>query len=408
MKPARIFVAVVVGIVVFGGVIGVTKFRDYMIQKFFANMPKAVVTVTIDQARDVEWPSTVPAVGTLRAINGVDVSAQISGQVISIAFDSGQVVREGDLLVQLNIEEEQSELASARATEKLANITADRARSLVRTSAGTKANLDDAVAQLEIAAANRGQIEARIAKKTIRAPFNGVLGVRQVNVGEYVAPGQVLVNLQDLRSIHADFTVSQRQLSIIKDGAFLRMNVDTWPGRTFQGEITAIAPLVDVRTGMINVEGLFDNSDVALRPGMLVRVEATRPEKRMELVIPVEAVTYQLSGDTVFVVHPLPQEDQDKLAQARADAEKEGADALAAFEKRRHPQYTVQRRSVTVGDRQGDRVVVLSGLSAGDTIVTSGQMKLENGSYITVSDTKLAPVDVNARPQTPSPASKQD
>lgn len=408
MKLGRVFIALVVGVVVFGGVIAFIKFRDHMIQQIFANMPRAVVSVTIDEVKEEKWPSTVPAVGTLRAVNGVDVSSEVSGQVLSIAFESGQVVHEGQLLVQLNIEEELSELSSARATERLANITAERARSLVRTSAGTKANLDDAVAQVDVAAANTGQIEARIAKKTIRAPFDGVLGVRQVDLGEYVAPGQILVNLQDLRSIYADFTVSQRQLSIIKDGASLRMNLDTWPERTFEGKITAIAPLVNVRTGMISVEGRFDNSDDALRPGMLARVEAIRPEERKVLTVPIMAITHQLSGDTVFVVQPLPEADQKSLADARAKAEKDGGDALAAFERKRQPQYMVQRRQIVLGDRRGDRIVIAKGLSLGDRIVTSGQMKLESGSHISVSDTKLVPVDVNATSANPSPADTQD
>lgn len=415
-RVARIVVASLVGVVIFGGLIAFVLFANNARDKFLAAFPKAAITVTVGEAVLDQWSETVPAVGTLRAINGVDVSAEVSGQVRHIDFQSGERVSAGQLLVQLDISEEMSQLASARATEKLASITADRARSLVRTSAGTKANLDDAVAQLEVASASSAQIEARIAKKTIMAPFDGVLGVRQVDLGEYVAPGQVMVNLQDISSIFADFTVSQRQLSLLKVGQKLRMTVDSSPGRVFEGRVTAIAPLVNVRTGMISVEGLFENPDLALRPGMLARVEAVQDEENAVIVVPATAITYQLSGDTVFVVTDLSDDDRANWEKRRsvwmktAEDQAEALRKLAAKEKdevrkatlekqvdvilrnaREQPwgQYAVERRMVVVGDRQGDRVVIVKGLSENEKVVTSGQMKLESGSNIFISDSEV-------------------
>ncbi|MBE1236355.1 efflux RND transporter periplasmic adaptor subunit [Phaeovibrio sulfidiphilus] len=421
-RVARIVVASLVGVVIFGGLIAFVLFANSARDKFLAAFPKAVITVTVGEAALEQWAETVPAVGTLRAINGVDVSAEVSGQVRHIDFQSGERVSAGQLLVQLDISEEMSQLASARATEKLASITAERARSLVRTSAGTKANLDDAVAQLEVASASCAQIEARIAKKTIMAPFEGFLGVREVDLGEYVAPGQVIVNLQDISSIFADFTVSQRQLSLLKVGQKLRMTVDSSPGRVFEGRVTAIAPLVNVRTGMVSVEGLFENPDLALRPGMLARVEAVQDREDAVIVLPATAVTYQLSGDTVFVVTDLSEDDRANWEKRRSVWMKAAEDQAAALQKqaagekdavrkatleksadvilrdaRDQPwgQYAVERRMVVVGDRQDDRVVIVKGLSENERVVTSGQMKLESGSNIFISDTEVVPTRIH-------------
>ncbi|GEO80748.1 efflux RND transporter periplasmic adaptor subunit [Pararhodospirillum oryzae] len=366
MNLKRMAIMVVGGTVLFGGVIGFTQFRQKMIAEYFANLPVQVVTVTAEPVARESWRVSVPAVGTLRARSGVDVSPSVGGQVQAILFDSGRMVRKGDVLVQLDADEEESQLASARATANLAHITASRAQRLAQTAAGTRANLDEANAQVGVAEANIKEIQARIAKKTIRAPFSGRLGVRQVDLGAYVNAGQTLVNLQDLSVIMADFTVSQRDLALLSVGAGVELTTDSWPGRTFMGTITAIAPQIDANTGMVRVEARFDNPDDALRPGMLTHVEVIRPESQTVLSVPVSSVTYSLSGDAVFVLGPLP----------------EGAPAGA--------EAAVERVVVALGERRGDRVAVASGLEDGQRIVTSGQMKLQNGSLVTIADVPLS------------------
>ncbi|WP_041794632.1 efflux RND transporter periplasmic adaptor subunit [Pararhodospirillum photometricum] len=381
MSFKRMAIMVVGATVLFGGVIGFTQFKQKMIEDYFAHMPRPLVTVTAETATQEHWSVSVPAVATLRAVNGVDVSPSVAGQITALRFQSGQMVRQGEPLVQLDIDEEQSLLASARASASLARITAARASSLVRTSAGTRASLDDAEAQVRITEAKINEIEAQIAKKTIRAPFSGQLGVRLVDLGEYVAAGQALVNLQDLSVILADFSVSQRDLSLLQPGAPLTLTSDAWPDRTFEGSVTAVAPQINAKTGMVSVEGRFPNPDGTLRPGMLARVKVMQPVQENVLTVPVSAVTYALSGDAVFVLRPAPAADADTKPDAKSDTPK--ADTPK-------PDAQAERVRITLGERRGDRVVVKEGLSDTDRVVTSGQMKLENGSLVLVSPHPLS------------------
>ncbi|MBK1663503.1 efflux transporter periplasmic adaptor subunit [Rhodospirillum rubrum] len=361
MKKKRLAIMLVGSIVLFGGVIGFTVFRDHMIAQYFANQPEPVITVTVEDARAEDWQDTIPAVGTLRAINGVTVGAAVAGIVETISFESGQRVKKGDLLVRLDDGEERGELDAVRAQAELSRITASRARRLVQSAAGTRATLDDAEAQLRVNLATIGQLEARVAKKTVTAPFDGVLGVRAVDLGEYVTAGQTLVDLQDLSVILADFSVSQKDLGRVAVGAKLTLTTDAWPGRLFEGAIKAIAPKVDANTGMAVVEGRFDNPDGALRPGMFAKLAVLRAEHQSVVTVPATAVTYSLHGDALYV-----------LKEAGEDGK-----------------VRVDRITVTTGVRRGDRVVVTAGLSAGQRVVTSGQVKLNDGSAVTVADTPL-------------------
>ncbi|WP_413204444.1 efflux RND transporter periplasmic adaptor subunit [Rhodospirillum sp. A1_3_36] len=363
----RMAVMLVGSTVLFGGVIGFTVFKDQMIKQYFANMPEPVVTVSVQKAATEQWTDVVPAVGTLRAVNGVSISSSVGGTVTAIAFDSGRVVQTGQVLVQLDTSEEESQLASARAQVALSQLAADRAQRLARSSAGTRADRDDSVAQLDISKSKVMEIEAMIAKKTILAPFNGTLGLRAVDLGEYVQPGQALVDLQDLSVILADFTVSQKELSQVSVGATLSMTTDAWPDRTFTGKVSAVAPKVDATTGMIKVEGHFENADGALRPGMFARLAARRSESRSVTVVPAEAVSYSLHGDTLFVVKDVPAEGDKKAAKR------------------------VERRVVTIGQRRGNIVSVTKGVEAGETVVTTGQLKLQDGTKVTIADGVLSP-----------------
>ncbi|HAQ00957.1 MAG TPA: efflux transporter periplasmic adaptor subunit [Rhodospirillum rubrum] len=366
MKKKRLAIMLVGSVVLFGGVIGFTVFRDHMIAQYFANQPEPVITVTVEDARAEDWQDTIPAVGTLRAINGVTVGAAVAGIVETISFESGQRGKKGDLLVRLDDGEERGELDAVRAQAELSRITAGRARRLVQSAAGTRANLDDAEAQLRVNLATIGQLEARVAKKTVTAPFDGVLGVRAVDLGEYVTAGQTLVDLQDLSVILADFSVSQKDLGRVAVGAKLTLTTDAWPGRAFEGTIKAIAPKVDANTGMAVVEGRFDNPDGALRPGMFAKLAVLRAERQSVVTVPATAVTYSLHGDALYV-----------LKEAGEDGK-----------------VRVDRITVTTGVRRGDRVVVTAGLSAGQRVVTSGQVKLNDGSAVAVAQ---APLNTAAR-----------
>lgn len=343
--------------VLFGGVFGFVAFRNQMIKQFFANMPVPVVPVTAEPARAQSWEVVVPAIGTLQAINGIEVSAQVSGLIQDIAFQSGQTVAKGQVLVRLDADVEKAQLRSAEAQLVLARSNAQRARSLVRSSAGTEASLDKAESELRVAQATIEQLKAQIDKKVVAAPFSGVLGVRKVDVGAYLQPGTPIVTLQDLSVMLADFSVSQKDLPRVGVGQPIRLTTDAWPGRVFAGKVTAIEPLVEARSGMVAVQAGLPNPDGALRPGLFAKIEVVRPETEPVVTVPQSAITYNLYGDSVFVV-------------------KAGTgDSLE-----------VARASVDVGSRREGRVAILNGVQPGDLVVTSGQVKLENGSRVKVAD----------------------
>lgn len=356
MKKKRMLIMLGVSLVVFGGVLGFVQFRNQMIKQYFATMPKPVVAVTVEPAATEQWRDFVPAVGTLTAVNGVNIAASTSGLVKEIAFQSGQAVKKGQLLLRLDSDVEQGELRSAMADADLARLQANRQRALVKSDAVSQAALDKAEAELKVKEAKVASLRATIDKKAVYAPFDGVLGVRQVDLGQYVQPGQAIVNLQDLSTMLADFSVSQRDLAMVSPGQPIRMTTDAWAGREFAGQVAAVEPQVDSKTGMVLVQGRFPNADGALRPGMFAKVEIDRPATAQVVTVPVSAVSYNLHGDAVFVVR---------------DGANGGKEALRAV--------------VQLGERRDGRVVVRQGVNVGDLVVTSGQLKLENGSSVEIA-----------------------
>ena len=354
MNLKRMIIMLAVSGVVFGGGFGFVQFKNKMIKDYFANMPKPVITVTAQPAATEQWQNAVPAVGTLQAVNGVDISSSVAGLVKEIAFQSGQSVKKGQLLLRLDTDVEQTDLRSAQADADLARISANRQRALVRTDAVSQAAVDKAEAELKVKEARVAGIRATIEKKAVFAPFDGVLGVRKVDLGQYVQPGQTIVNLQDLSVMLADFTVSQKDLAAMQVGAALVMTTDAGPGRVFEGTVAAVEPKVDEKTGMVMAQGRFPNADGSLRPGMFARIEVLRSALANVITVPVSAVSYNLHGDSVFVV-------------------RDGADGKEAV-----------RTFVQLGDRRDGKVAVLSGLAAGDMVVTSGQVKLDTGSLVDI------------------------
>lgn len=355
MNTKRMVIVLAASGVIFGGVFAFVAVKNYMIGQYFATMKPPVVTVTAQLAVSEEWRQFVPAVGTLQAVNGVDIASSMSGLVKDINFDSGQSVKKGQVLLRLDTDVEQSNMRSAIADADLARISANRQRTLVRTDAVSQAAVDKAEAELKVKEANVASLRATIEKKVVQAPFDGVLGVRKIDLGEYLQPGQAIVNLQDMSVMLADFTVSQKDLGIVQVGAAITMTTDAWPEQTFHGEVSAVEPKVDSKTGMLAVQGRFPNPDGRLRPGMFARVEVVRPASVKVITVPVAAVSYNLHGDSVFVVNN------------GADGAKE---AMRVF--------------VTLGERREGKVAVMNGLAAGDLVVTSGQVKLENGSQVDI------------------------
>lgn len=362
MNKKRMFIMLAVSAVIFGGVFGFVQFKNAMIKNYFATMKKPVISVTAQPAAAEKWQQTVPAVGTLQAVNGVDISSSVSGLVKEITFQSGQQTRKGQLLLRLDSEVEQSDLRSAIADADLARISANRQRTLLKSETVSQSALDKAEAELKVKEAKVAGIRATIEKKAVFAPFDGVLGVRKVDLGQYVQPGQAIVNLQDLTVMLVNFTVSQKDLAALQIGAVINMTTDAWPGRVFEGSIAAVEPRVDDKTGMIGVQGRFPNPDGTLRPGMFAKIDVLRAAIAQVVTVPVSAVAYNLHGDSVF------------LLKDGAEGTKE---ALRSF--------------VQLGDRREGKVAVLKGVNAGDMVVTSGQVKLENGSQVDIrADDPLA------------------
>lgn len=358
-------------VIVFGGIFGKIYTGFAAMQEQMASAPVPVVNVTAKPAETDEWGVEVPAIGVLEARRGVDVSSSMPGLVQQIRFESGDRVTEGQTLVQLDADVERGNLAKAQASLKLAKADLDRGESLVTTNNISKATLDQRQSQYDVAAAEVAALAAQIEKKTINAPFDGELGIRKVNVGQYVEAGVAIVNIQDLAVMLVNFSVSQRDLSDLKVGHRIRMTTDAYPMQTFEGEISAIEPLINQETGMVEVQGRFDNPQGLLRPGMFAKLAIQLPARMQVVIVPQTAISYSLYGDFVYVV-----------TQGKDEA---GADIA-----------TVERRIIKTGERRNGMVVIDSGVKAGETIVTSGQLKLDNGTRVAMvaEDTLAIPAEV--------------
>ncbi|HET7754440.1 MAG TPA: efflux RND transporter periplasmic adaptor subunit [Anaeromyxobacteraceae bacterium] len=330
--------------------------------KSFTPPPESVATAKVQES---EWEGSTDVVGTIVAVRGVVLGAELSGIVRQIDFESGSNVKRGDVLVKLDTSTEEAQLAAARADASLAKVNLDRARRLREAGSNSVADLDAAEARSKAAAANVASLEATIAKKTIRAPFDGRIAIRQVELGQVVSNGTPIASLQSVTPIYAEFTLPQQALADVKAGQKAQLRTDTFPGRTWQGEVSVVNPEVDMATRNVRIRALFPNQDGKLRPGMFARVEVLSGEHRDVLIIPTTAVVYAPYGDSVFVVDE--QKDQG------------GKTTL-----------TVKQRFVRVGERRGDFIAVQSGLKVGETVVSAGAFKLRPGMAVAVNN-ELAP-----------------
>lgn len=315
------------------------------------------------------WESILSAVGSLDAVQGVIVSAELPGKVESIEFESGSKVKAGDLLLQQDISAETAQLRAAEATLTLAKIDLDRKRKLLDQRTISRSEYDNSEAQYKQAAAQADSLRAAIKKKIIRAPFDGRLGIRQVNVGQILKEGDAIVSLQTIDPIYANFALPQQQLALVKPGWVVRVTSNALPGPPIEGTITAINPQVDAATRNIQMQATVANRDERLRPGMFVKVAVVLPVSKEVLAIPATAVLYAPYGDSVFIV----EDKEDK------EAQKSGQDGKI-----------VRQQFVRLGEKRGDFVAVLSGLEPGQTVVATGAFKLRNGQSV-VADNTVAP-----------------
>lgn len=313
------------------------------------------VTVTTMIVKPEDAPVYLNAVGSVTAVRQVVVTPEVDGLVTGIKFESGDSVKAGDLLVQLNDAPERADRAAAQAKAELAARQLARAQRLVRSGAVSQDVLDQRRSERDQAVAAMAQLDARIAQKRIRAPFAGELGLRRINLGQHLNPGDAIATLTDLSRVYVDFSVPQQDLNEFAPGATVSITTDGWPGRTFTGTVNAIEPQVDVNTRNVTVQALLPNPDEALRSGMYVNVALALPPEHDALMVPVTAIQTSASGENVIVVRG-------------ATAEGGG---------------TADVVPVATGRRVGDRVVVTNGLHAGEIVVTEGQLRVQPGAQVT-------------------------
>ncbi len=359
-------IIVVVGILAVAGILVGVKAGQIVTMvragEAFVPPPQAVTSAKVELA---EWEGATAAIGSLVAVRSVVLAAELPGTVREIAFESGASVKKGQVLVKLDASIEEAQLAAAVADATLARLSHERARKLRQSEANAEADLDAAEARAKDANATVARLEATIAKKTIRAPFDGRIAIRQVELGQVVSPGSPIASLQSVSPIHADFWLPQQALAELEPGQRARMRTDTFGNAVWDGEITTVNPEVDPATRNVRVRATFPNGDGRLRPGMFANVQVLSSGKRSVLTIPATAVIFAPYGDSVFAI----EEKKDQAGKTTAVA---------------------RQKFVRTGERRGDVVAVISGLSEGETVVGSGAFKLRNGTAVAVNNA-LAP-----------------
>ncbi len=380
LKKRMIIMLILVAVLV-GGVIAFNLFKGSMMRKFMAASGEPPQTVTTLVANRSEWIPELQAVGTLRAVRGVDISPEVAGTVRHLSFVSGQNVKAGDVLVEFVNDAEKAQLKSLEASVQLARITLERDRAQFAAQAISQAQVDTDTADLQGKEAQWAQQSALLAKKYLVAPFGGKLGISTINPGQFLNPGDKIVTLQEITPILVDFNVPQQQVGQLGVGRTVTLSVDAWPNKVFSGKISAISPLVDAGTRNIAVEAQVENPKQELLPGMFGRVRLAHGEKQSFITLPQSAVTFNPYGATVFVVKSAPKP-------ATTEAGHPAGTGLVA-----------EQVFVTTGATRGDQVAIISGLEAGTTVVTSGQIKLKTGTPLIVNNQQSPPNDPAPTPQ---------
>jgi multidrug efflux system membrane fusion protein len=353
--------------VLVGALVGFNAFRSHMIAQFFANNKPPPAAVTVAEAKSEVIPNLLTAVGELVAVHQVNVTSDVSGRITDIMFAPGASVKAGSPLVQLFDAPDQGDLASFKAQATGAELALDRAKQLAAKQFGPQSTVDAAQATFDQANAGIAKTQAIISQKLVRAPFDGELGVRHVEVGQYLTAGTQIVSLTDLSVLWANFTVTEKDSGQLKVGQTVRVTVDAYPGRTFEGKITAIEPQIASDTRNIHVQATLDNPDHILKPGMFATTTVVLPDRPAVVTVPETAVDYTLYGDSVFLISEKKQDD--------------GKTSL-----------TVVRTFVRTGDRINGRAEILSGLKPGDRVVAVGQLKLQSGAAVAISDDPAPPI----------------
>jgi membrane fusion protein (multidrug efflux system) len=370
MKKRMVIMLIAVA-VVFGGIFGFQAFKAMMIKKFMSSMAQPPQTVTALKAANSQWQPNLEAVGSLRAVKGADLSLEVSGVVDTISFNSGDDVNEGTLLLKLRSDDDQAKLESLQATADLNQITFDRDQKQFKLQAVSQATIDTDAANLKNAQAQAAQQQAILDKKTLKAPFTGHLGIRAVDLGQYLGAGTVIVTLQALDPIFVDFFVPQQAVDQLKLGQAISVKIDAFKDQTFPGEVSAINPKVDTSTRNVQVRATLKNADHKLIPGMYATVDISTGAPQNYVTLPQTAITYNPYGNTVYIV-----DDKGKDASGKS-------------------QLVARQNFVTTGTTRGDQVAILKGVNEGEMVVTSGQIKLHNGSTVLIDNSVQPTADAS-------------
>jgi multidrug efflux system membrane fusion protein len=350
-----------------GALVGFNAFRSHMIAEFFAHNKPPPATVTVSEAKSEVVPNLLTAVGGLAAVHQVNVTSDVSGRITEIKFQPGSHVEAGAPLLQLFDAPEQGDLASFKAQAVGAQAALDRAKQLASRQFGPQSTVDSTQATYDQAMAGIAKTQALISQKLVRAPFEGELGVRMVEVGQYISAGTTIVSLTALDELYANFTVTEKDSGHLKVGQVVRIAVDAYPGQTFEGKITTIEPQIMADTRNIRVQATIANPDHILKPGMFATTTVVLPDNPAVITVPETAVDYTLYGDSVFLI-----------TEKKADDGKTTLTAVRTF--------------VQTGNRIDGRAEILKGLKAGDRVIAVGQIKVPSGSAVVISSDPPPPI----------------
>jgi multidrug efflux system membrane fusion protein len=366
MKRWLVIVGLLLALLV-AGLVGFNAFRAHMIAQFFANNKPPPVTISAVEAKSEVLPNLQRAVGSLAAVHQVNVTSDVSGRITDILFTAGSRVTKGTPLVQLFDKPDQGDLANYKAQATVARLALERAKQLAARQVGPQVTVDQAQAAFDQANAGIAKTEAIISQKLVRAPFDGVLGVRQVEVGQFLTAGTQVVSLTDLSTLFANFTVTEKDSGRLSVGQTVRVSVDAYQGKEFDGKITTIEPQIATDTRNIRVQATIDNPGDILKPGMFANVTVVLPDKPAVITVPETAVEYTLYGDSVYFI--------------KEKKEDDGKTSL-----------TAERTFVRTGDRIDGRAVIEKGLKPGDKVAAVGQLKLQSGAAVELSKDPLPPI----------------
>ena len=353
-----------------GALVGFNMFRDHAIKGFFASMKPPPTPVSIATAKSEVIPNLLTAVGDLAAVHQVNVTSDVGGRITDIMFQAGTTVKAGTPLVQLFDEPEQGDLASFKAQAVMGQLALDRAKQLAARQFGPQATVDQAQSTFDQANAGIAKTQAIISQKLVKAPFDGELGVRHVEVGQFLTAGTQIVSLTDLSELYSNFTVTEKQSAQLKVGQTVRVVVDAYPKRNFEGKITTVEPQISTDTRNIRVQATIANPDHILKPGMFTTVTVVLPDKPAVITVPETAVDYTLYGDSVFL-----------LTEKKEDDGKTSLTAVRTF--------------VRTGNRIEGRAEILEGVKDGDRVVAVGQLKLQSGAPVAISSDGPPPIPAN-------------